>query len=432
MKKIISCLILCAMLLSVLPMSVFASTDEGSNTRTPVSMSTYLDGNSGYTKDDFDSIELTIGSADELEKFNNSTSPHTNLKNAYIKLTADIDYTDKTWKGIIFDGTFDGNGYTINNITVGTCSNAGGMFRYAGGTIKNLTVNVLNCEQTIAHVGGIVGSRANSNVYSSDLTIDNVHIINGTVVGTTSVGGILGNTNGDSDKDQNVTIRNCSFNGTVSATTDNVGGIVGYGVNVNSLSLSKCSVSLEDSVGEAANTGSLVGQTKIPTTLQNCIVAPSENNPTSFVTATNVTVDTSTCFTKVSDARYYGFQSKTESGLVDYRVIGALDSDNLSAVSDVGFYVTLTYNGVSKAQKVSCKSVYSSVVGGGITYTTDDNATASATIEKVDGDYLFAIVISDVPTGVEVSADFTAYKTDSNGTVSCGATQSITLSETKN
>ena len=53
-------------------------------------------------------------------------------------------------------------------------------------------------------------------------------------------------------------------------------------------------------------------------------------------------------------------------------------------------------------------------------------------IEKVDGDYLFAIVISDVPTGVEVSADFTAYKTDSNGTVSCGATQSITLSETKN
>ena len=435
MKKIISCLILCAMLLSVLPMSVFAVDTQN----TEIEMSE-------HTVDSSDKSGKTflIRTPDDLYKFN-CNNPHTYFKNATIKLMADIDYSNYTWSGKIFYGIFDGNGHTITGINVANCSSNPGMFRYAGGTIKDLNlVNVTmdasagnsNSNGTgdaVGNVGILVGSRNNSNVYNLDLCIENVHIINGTVKGAGSVGGIIGNI-GSNSTETKLEIKDCSFNGSIYATGNNVGGIVGYSGETKSLSISNCSVSLNTlSVSDTSTSvSSIVGKTIIDTTLENCVVTPSNYNPSNFVNGTGVTVDTSTCFTKESDARYYGFQSKTESGLVDYRVIGALDSDNLSAVSDVGFYVTLTYNGVSKAQKVSCKSVYSSVVGGGITYTTDDNATASATVEKVDGDYLFAIVISDVPTGVEVSADFTAYKTDSNGTVSCGATQSITLSETKN
>lgn len=436
MKKIISCLILCAMLLSVFPISAFAGSETDNSNE--VSMTTLYNPDAETHTLDLSSYiggthVFTISSDDEMVYFNVliSNGAAKNFEGFTVKLKSDIDLSNKTWKkNSYFAGTFDGEGHIISGLTM---VDGRGLFGYAVGTISNFALIGASITNNAGNTGAIVGDSNNSVIKGMDLTISNVHVVNSTISGTAQVGGIMGGTNdGDNAAANNVEISNCSFSGVVCGTDKRVGGILGYGVNTTSLTISNCSVSLENSVVASTSTGSIVGETKVPTTLENCVVTPSNYNPSNFVNENGVTVDTSTCFTKESDARYYGFQSKTESGLVDYRVIGALDSDNLSAVSDVGFYVTLTYNGVSKAQKVSCKSVYSSVVGGGITYTTDNNATASATVEKVDGDYLFAIVISDVPTGVEVSADFTAYKTDSNGTVSCGATQSITLSETKN
>ena len=431
------------MLLTLLPMGVFA-TDSAQ--RTPVSMSSWLAGTSGYTKDDFASIELTIGSADELAAFNSSTSPHTNLKGAYIKLTADIDYTGKTWKGIIFDGTFDGNGHTVAGINVTNCKSSPGMFRFAGGTIKNLTlINITvdaSAENTssngesaaaVANVGAIVGSRMNLNVYDSDLIIDNVHIINGNVKGAGQVGGIIGSVNAvanDTSKNTSttVTISNCSFNGTVKGTS-NVGGIIGYCVNAGSVSVSNCSVSLEGEMG-TSTAGSIIGLVNANTTVTSCTVLPSEYNPSNYAnlkSGSTKTLNVSDCTSDVSaSTRYYGIQDRVVDGLVDYRMVGVLDTEDLGEINDIGFYVTVTYGGVTKAQKVSCNTVYTSVQGGGITYTTKQTRSGETVI---DGDYLYVLVIAGVPAEATVSATVTTYMSDADGNISCGATKTETLTQ---
>lgn len=437
MKKIISCLILCAMLIGVFSMGAFAE-NEADNTRTQVSLTDYLNGTTDYTKSDFDDIVLTIGSADELEKFNTS-NPHSNLKNAYIKITADIDYTGKTWKGIIFDGTFDGDGHTVTGITVSDCSTGCGMFRQAGGTIKSLTVADITVDASsgnaysntaTSNIGAIVGARANNNVNISNLVIDNVHVINATVKGSGQVGGIIGSTNGLNGNKKTVDIKNCSFSGTLNGTSD-VGGIVGYGSNAGSLSVSNCSVSLTGSLGATSNVGSLIGRTKITTTLKNCVVAYSEYNSDNFVgTVSDVTVDTGTCRTVSASADCHGYQKKAHDGNIDYRLIGVLDlgTATLADFGDIGFLVTLTYNGSVKTEKVSCKAVYSSVLGGGIKYTTEE-ATGDG-VQHIDADYLYALVIPNVPEDAEVSVSVTSYLTvgeGDNAVSTFGSTQALTL-----
>ncbi len=417
------------MLLVIMPIGVFADTESD----TEIEMSE-------YTPEGSDKAGKTylVRSAEDLKKFN-TNNPHQNFKNATVKLMADIDYSGETWTGIVFNGTFDGNGYTISNVTVGTCTNAGGMFKFAGGTIKNLYINGLTNEQAaqLSHVGGLVGSRANSNVNNNGLIIDNVHIINGKVSGKDYVGGIIGNTNcikdNSGDTSKSVIISNCSFSGSVSGS-GSVGGIVGYCTNVASLSVSNCSVNLTGSVGATSNIGSIVGQTKYETILQNCVVAASEYNPVNFVTVDTSkgleTVDTSTCRTLSASADYYGYQTKAHDGKVDYRLVGVLDldTDALADFSDIGFFVTLTYNGSVKTEKVSCKVVYTSVLGNETKYTTAEETGDD--IQHIDGDYLYALVISGVPEDVEVSASVTAYMTvgeGDNAVNAYGSAQALTL-----
>ena len=427
------------MLLAIIPMSVFALGDTVSNT---VSITDYAASANKATDHPFSSWIITISDVDELKTFNTWTGPNNaqdknGLKGAHIRIENDIDYSGKTWNMMVFDGTFDGNGHTISNVTVAASTSIGGMFKYAGGTIENLTVSGLTSVHGTSanHVGGLVGTRANSNVNSSNLTIANVHIINGNVQGKSSVGGIIGNTNGDTVTDKTVTISNCSFNGTVKGT-ENVGGIIGYCVNASSVSVSNCSVSLEDAIGTSTYVGSIIGLVNANTTVTNCTVLPSDYNPSNYAnlkSGSTKTLETSGCTSGESaDIRYYGFQNSetyenTESNtVVDYRIVGTLDAEDLSTLSDVGFYVTLTYSGATKVQKVSCKTVYSSVKGGGITYYAGEG-TNTATEEYVDGDYLFVLVIPGVPADVSVDAKFTPYMTDAKGITACGSTQDVTL-----
>ena len=127
-------------------------------------------------------------------------------------LAADIDMGQTKWKGLIYYGTFDGNGHTITGLN--EC-----FITDNHGTVKNLTL--VNPE--ILSSGFSAGAVAGTN-YG---IIENCHVVGGSVVGTGSHSGGIAVYNV-----QNGTIRACSTSTTVTLTYEgtgvkNSGGIVG-------------------------------------------------------------------------------------------------------------------------------------------------------------------------------------------------------------
>jgi len=116
-----------------------------------------------------------------------------------------------------FNGTFDGQGYEIQNLKIISALNYVGLFNLLGenGTICNL---VIDSNSTISSTGNYVGSAVGRNV-SVNGVIDKV-ISFATVEGNINVGGIVGYTASDT------TITNCLFDGTLTGV-EKFYGIVG-------------------------------------------------------------------------------------------------------------------------------------------------------------------------------------------------------------
>ena len=464
MKKIISCLILCVMLLTIFPISVFAVTAE--TQRTEVSLADYLDGNTSYSKSDFGTIALTVGTPAELNKFITSTSPHTNLKGAYILLTNDINFSDYTWTSIIFDGTFDGGGHKISNITITTAnSKANAMFRLGGGVYKNLYIDAItNIQPDISGVGALIGRRDNSNVCLSNLVIDNVHITNATIKGKEQVGGIIGTANAyvstsgyEDGINTEVQIINSSFGGSVTGVSDTVGGIIGYGVNSSKVTVDNCQVNATVN-GGAKNTGGVIGYTKVLTnvtrttvsgsvtgsssqvggvvglaqttklTVKNCIVTANVKSEATGTSATDacaggivgqseIATDIINCSVAanvggIAFGRYIG-------GVVGYYTTGTLRIENVSFVGNVdnksnggGGLVGFLYSGTVDINKCV---VNASVTGsgnhkGGL-IGRSSSATKNNTINVDDCIVLGSLI---VPNGCTYASGIVAWMHDPN------------------
>ena len=117
-----------------------------------------------------------------------------------------------------FQGTFDGNGKTISNLTINASDKDDqGLFGYAvGATIQNLMLT--NCGVTgYSSVGGIVGEARQSTL--SDCTVS------GSVSGDYSVGGIAGSILGVEGKKGSIV--NCINRASVSGTDSCIGGVGG-------------------------------------------------------------------------------------------------------------------------------------------------------------------------------------------------------------
>ncbi len=195
-----------------------------------------------------------------------------NFAGQYFKLTADIDLNGKAWVGIGimnraatdwycgFSGTFDGNGYVIENLTGSTLGSVvedqdyivgyrtqiffGSLFgitapyfyEYEGKaysyypTIKNVIIR--NSNVSGVYSAGFVG------LALSSLNIENCYNINGTITSSGFAGGIVGYL-GSNDfdisytgvEDQIATIKNCYTNATISGTI--AGGLIGYAENTS-------------------------------------------------------------------------------------------------------------------------------------------------------------------------------------------------------
>lgn len=156
---------------------------------------------------------------------------------ATIKLTANIDLDGKLWASIpTFGGTFDGQGFTISNMTVFIDSERGkrhGLFAVVtGGEIKNLTienaiVNTFEYKESAALIGHYS--------HGADLSISDVTIVNANIKGLSCVGGLIGRTDSGSKL---LTISNCYVQGRFSTSNpvlstfgdgegDKIGGLVG-------------------------------------------------------------------------------------------------------------------------------------------------------------------------------------------------------------
>lgn len=111
-----------------------------------------------------------------------------------------------------FDGTFDGNGHTVSNLTVeGKEENGVGLFGAVG---ENGSVESIRFEDARVTGNGIVGSLAGTNLGE----VDDVHV-EGTVRGNTGVGLLVGVNRG--------VVNGSSATGTVEADGSSVGGLVG-------------------------------------------------------------------------------------------------------------------------------------------------------------------------------------------------------------
>lgn len=166
-----------------------------------------------------------------------------NFENKTLLLTNDINLNGHHWTpignvtsypGISFHGTFDGQGYTISNLTASDNAKgyaAAGLFGSLMGTVKNVTLKNVNIRST--HYAGAVV--AYSSAKPNGITIiDNCHVDGGTI---TSVPEFTGTSYDSGDKaggiigyyatDDKVT--NCSAKNLIITAYRELGGITGCG-----------------------------------------------------------------------------------------------------------------------------------------------------------------------------------------------------------
>ncbi len=188
-----------------------------------------------------------ISSKDTLLKLDDAVASGYSYEEKYIELTQPIDLAGEKWvpvgtKDKSFSGNFDGNGYEISNLTIGSESSPSedvyaGLFGYVTDTAKfsNVTlknVSIYTNPKTAAYAGGIVAyAKVNSKV-STATVLQNCHVSGNISVDTSAVnktvmaGGIIGFGN------QCMTVANCgsTVDITVKAGSGiaNVGGVIGF------------------------------------------------------------------------------------------------------------------------------------------------------------------------------------------------------------
>lgn len=203
---------------------------------------------------------LEIGTYDQLVNFRNKVNAGASYSGTTVKLTADIDISERAWtpigavyrrdinaKSSVFQGTFDGQGHKITGLTNtgfkissvfsgGNDTTPEGYKEYVFGlfgsvynaTIKDIVmanVNIdLACDEKEKvvgdSVGAIVGFAAGDK--ETGVTIENCEVLSGSIVGYDAVAGIVGRSYSGK-----ITIENCKNAATVSAIR-RACGILGY------------------------------------------------------------------------------------------------------------------------------------------------------------------------------------------------------------
>jgi len=197
-----------------------------------------------------------IATGAQLAYLAQQTNSGNTYSGKYFKLTDDINLNSRTFTPIgqnadcTFQGTFDGNGKTISNLSVISYENFAGLFGVLGdkASIKNL--NLKDC--TVSgkdHVGTLVGELNNGTI-----TIENCAVTNATVTGTHDLGGLVGKNYRAQSTIKDCTVTNVNVNG---SDGDCHGGLLGY-CQDGKLTITNCNS--DGSISGRKYTGGLIGR----------------------------------------------------------------------------------------------------------------------------------------------------------------------------
>ena len=293
-KKILSLLVTMGLAASLVPVSVFADGTEVWDGSVAESFA----GGKG-TKDD----PYQIANGSQLAYFAkrvNAEEYGEKYADTYFELTEDIDLGGKEWTPIgytvadlimggheyfVFSGNFDGNGYIIKNLTIGTetspySGDVCGLFGATSGTIEdvvleNVSINYVGGNHSSGYGfrmgGALVGYSMGDIVNCTVIGLDMKAGSDGSYVALNSIGGLVGIQDGDT------TVSHSRVSGKIEESTKkgNVGGFVGTLAKGSSAKYCGADVSVEvTGNGRGIAVGGFVGigngVTIDETLIENC------------------------------------------------------------------------------------------------------------------------------------------------------------------
>lgn len=188
-----------------------------------------------------------ITSASDLQTLATNVNSGLDYGGTYFLQTADIDLSSiSNWTPIgisstyYFNGEYNGNDYSIKNMTITTTANYAGLFGYCSSRamLENIIMENVSISGTYSYVGSVVG-------YITGGDVDTCYAT-GTIAGAGNIGGVAGYLYNGAG------IYRCASAVTINATGSNVGGVVG-GSNYTAY-IEQCYNS-----GTVTSTGSNVG-----------------------------------------------------------------------------------------------------------------------------------------------------------------------------
>ena len=295
-KKLLSLLLALCLVMTFAPMTAFAEDAQNINVWDGSTAAAFA-GGTGTAADPYQ-----IANGAQLAYLASSVNSGESYEEKNFVLTANIDLNGLPWTPIansfsdallggsdyrVFAGNFDGNGYTISNVSIGSEAapleaDVFGFFGATEGKISNLNLDTVSIHgiAKIASIGAVVGF-AGGLVGSSGGSIENCHVTGLTMdmsapsnvyAAAYWVGGLVGALDGTQ------LINECSVSGgiTEKAGKGSIGGLIGELGKAAKITYSRSNVTVNvkaDSRG-GADVGGFIGKgngkTDAETVIRNC------------------------------------------------------------------------------------------------------------------------------------------------------------------
>ena len=295
-KKLLSLLLALCLVMALVPMTAFAEDAQNINVWDGSTAAAFA-GGTGTAEDPYQ-----IANGAQLAYLASSVNSGETYEEKNFVLTANIDLNGLPWTPIansfsdallggsdyrVFAGNFDGNGYTISNVSIGSEttpfeSDVFGLFGATEGKISNLNLDTVSIHgiAKIASIGAVVGFAGGLVGYSGG-SIENCHVTGLTMdmsapsnvyAAAYWVGGLVGALDGTQ------LINECSVSGSITekAGKGSIGGLIGELGKAAKITYSRSNVTVNvkaDSRG-GADVGGFIGKgngkTDAETVIRNC------------------------------------------------------------------------------------------------------------------------------------------------------------------